>query len=141
MALEATDIYGHWKVKTLIHTSPGKVGLTAGSSTFRIKHDKNGNHILETTGNVRWKDKSTTMTEITGGIEHKSGFRLQANVTSIVGKNQDYRVMFGSQDGGATLYFYIEEQSSAHNPARAVRIRTLVGRTHSGSFGTAGRGG
>jgi hypothetical protein len=143
--LQPTDVYAHWEVTGLVQSTPGDVGLTAGSSTFRITHGSQSNHVLEKTHDVRWSGSPIPLTAVgSGTMEYQAGFRLKANVTK---SGKHLRVFFGSQDGGKTLYFYIDElgpqrrNSRARNAARAVLIRTLVGRTHSGSFGTAGRGG
>lgn len=121
--LEPIDVYGNWRVKTLI--SPIlKVGLIPRKSTFRITNDKEG-HVLEKKSNVRWNGKSKIPLQPVGvgTPEYQAGFRLKADVKSF---GQRFDVFFGSRNDGESLIFYISDD--AYKP-------------HAGSFGTAGRGG
>lgn len=126
--LEPIDVYGNWRVKTLVSPHNLKVGLTPGKSTFKIRNDKD-NHVLEKKSNVRWDGASTKIAlepVASGTTQYKAGFRLKARVTS---SNRQFDVFLGSENSGKSLIFYVDDDTEC------------VGQTHAGSFGTAGRGG
>lgn len=126
--LEPIDVYGNWRVKTLVSPHDLEVGLTPGESTFKIKNDEN-THVLEKKSNVSWNGTSKEIPLEPVGREtpeYKAGFRLKASVES---SNRGFDVFLGSENSGKSLIFYIDEDTGN------------VGQTRAGSFGTAGRGG